>query len=35
MANPLMHAAPLIFMAMTLAFGLVLLGCSIADARRG
>lgn len=33
MASPLMQAAPLIFAAMALAFGVVLVGCSIADAR--
>jgi hypothetical protein len=34
MAGPLMQTAPLVFIGMTLAFGLVLLGCSITDAMR-
>jgi hypothetical protein len=34
MASPLMQAAPLIFAGMALAFGVVLVGCSISDARR-
>jgi len=34
MANPLMQPAPLVFIAMMLAFGVVLLGLSISDARR-
>lgn len=32
MAQPLFQAAPLIFMAMMLAFGLALAACSISDA---
>jgi hypothetical protein len=34
MANPLMQTAPIVFIGMMLAFGLVLLGCSITDAMR-
>lgn len=34
MANPLMQAAPLIFTAMVVVFSIVLLGCSISDARQ-
>ncbi len=32
--NPLMQPAPLIFIGMTVAFGIVLLVCSIGDALR-
>ena len=34
MANPLLQLAPLVFIGMSLAFGIVLLGCSISDAMR-
>lgn len=34
MASPLMQAAPLIFAGMALAFGVVLVGCSISDTRQ-
>lgn len=32
MASPLMQIAPLLFTAMALVFGMVLIGCSISDA---
>jgi hypothetical protein len=31
----LLQPAPLLFIGMTISFGLVLLGCSVADMRRG
>jgi hypothetical protein len=34
MNDMLFQPAPLLFIAMTVAFGLVLLGCSITDMRR-
>lgn len=34
MANPLLQPAPLVFIAMTISFAAVLLGCSISDAMR-
>ena len=33
LANPLLQIGPLVFMGMSLGFGLVLLGCVISDAR--
>lgn len=34
MASPLFQTAPLVFICMSLGFGLVLAGCTIADALR-
>lgn len=34
MANPFLQTAPLVFIAMMVAFAVVLLGCSISDAMK-
>lgn len=34
MANPFLQPAPLVFIAMAIAFTVALLGCSISDAMR-
>jgi hypothetical protein len=35
MSDPLFQTAPLLFIAMSVSFGIVLLGCAIADRLRG